>query len=508
MLLIAAGTLWLFLAAVPAFADGGPHIASANSGVSSLTTDSCAGCHRVHTAQAPMLLKTDEEGLCLSCHGAAVTGATTDVESGLQYDVVGGTGIDAEDRDPGVIIGALRAGGFEETYIGDPAMYAYLSGTSVRKNSKIQVASVPSPVTSAHLPDIAGLTGTLTQPGIAWGNGSQTGATANPGPAATIGCASCHNPHGNGQYRILNPVPAGTGINAAWTVRVYDYGIVAPDTYRTVSSHGLLNGDQATVTGMTGGGNQAVAATVTVVSDTQFKLSGVTGGSGTGNLPTSIVTRIGGVEVTDDATTDPAVDTRNYTVIQTVYTAPTLTATAAATYDPTDGDYFHYKVPWNGTSGTNIDAPNGLPTGTATRGGFSEQMTAWCASCHTRYFAWSEPTENPDDGATTGAAYANPRPGDDIFKYQHRTRGASGRSCTTCHVSHGSSAVMDGQYAGNYLWPNQVPAGIDDPTVVGSNNSRLLKVDNRGTCVLCHDPSGTLAVGDENPIGASTLPAP
>ena len=58
MLLIAAGSLWLFLAAVPALADGGPHVASVNSGVSSLTADSCAGCHRVHTAQGAMLLKT------------------------------------------------------------------------------------------------------------------------------------------------------------------------------------------------------------------------------------------------------------------------------------------------------------------------------------------------------------------------------------------------------------------------------------------------------------------
>ncbi len=71
-LLIAAGTLWLFLAAVPAFADGGPHTSSINNGVTSLTADSCAGCHRVHTAKGPLLLnQTTEEDLCLACHGAA-----------------------------------------------------------------------------------------------------------------------------------------------------------------------------------------------------------------------------------------------------------------------------------------------------------------------------------------------------------------------------------------------------------------------------------------------------
>ena len=66
-LLLAGAALWLFLAAIPALADGGPHVASVNNGSSSLTADSCAGCHRVHTAQGPMLLKTaTEEALCLS----------------------------------------------------------------------------------------------------------------------------------------------------------------------------------------------------------------------------------------------------------------------------------------------------------------------------------------------------------------------------------------------------------------------------------------------------------
>ena len=62
MLLIAAASLWLFLAAVPALADGGPHVASVNSGVSSLTADSCAGCHRAHTAQGAMLLEGPRGG--------------------------------------------------------------------------------------------------------------------------------------------------------------------------------------------------------------------------------------------------------------------------------------------------------------------------------------------------------------------------------------------------------------------------------------------------------------
>ena len=68
-LLIAGAALWLFLAAIPALADGGPHKFAANSGVSTLTTDNCAGCHRAHTAQGAYLLKSNEEDLCLSCRG-------------------------------------------------------------------------------------------------------------------------------------------------------------------------------------------------------------------------------------------------------------------------------------------------------------------------------------------------------------------------------------------------------------------------------------------------------
>ena len=158
-LLVAGAALWLFLAAVPALADGGPHTASVNNGSSSLTADSCAGCHRVHTAQGPMLLKTaDEETLCLSCHGAASTGATTDVETGIQY-------VPATDGTrTGTQLGALRGGGFEQARIasGTPARTRYGSGMT-DFYAKVSVGAAPEAVTSAHMPAL----GSLTQPGVA-----------------------------------------------------------------------------------------------------------------------------------------------------------------------------------------------------------------------------------------------------------------------------------------------------------------------------------------------------
>ncbi len=503
MLLIAAGSLWLFLAAVPALADGGPHVASINNGSTSLTADSCAGCHRAHTAQGAMLLTVPEEELCESCHGDAVPGATTDVWSGVQY-ALGADGL----RDQAATLGALRSGGFESTLIGDPVKKVV--GTSTY--AKVTVGA-SAPVTSAHLD----MTGTLGQLSIAWGNGTPADGA---GPAAAIECTSCHNVHGNGQYRILNRIPEGDGTDDAWVVDIYDFN---NGVYKSAASHGLLNGDTVTVAGNSLAGAN-VTGIVTIVDDPGdadlladddlfFTVAGAPAtGTGTGGTVTrSTAAGVGGVKVTDFplATDIPDGDARNYTVIQTLASAPTLLASEAETYDPTDGDYFHYRIPWDGTgalnTGYNYDAPN-AQTGTAiTVSGrssiavgdrsFSQEITAWCTSCHTRYWAWSQPTTDPSDG-TTGAAYNTPRPGDNVFTYQHRTRGSSNRGCNTCHVSHGSSAEMTG-FAADVPFPGET---------AGSDNSRMLKVDDRGTCQLCHDPTETLTLlgdglyGPDGPI--------
>jgi doubled CXXCH domain len=82
-LLCAIGALWLFVAAIPAFADGGPHAMATNNGTAGLTADSCAGCHRAHTATAASLLNSEQPELCLNCHDGSK--ATTDVIDGVQY---------------------------------------------------------------------------------------------------------------------------------------------------------------------------------------------------------------------------------------------------------------------------------------------------------------------------------------------------------------------------------------------------------------------------------------
>ena len=167
MLLVAAGSLWLFLAAVPVFADGGPHIAAVNSGANGLSADSCAGCHRAHTAQGEFLLVADSAtSLCLTCHGSTGLGSTVDVENGIQYTLAADGS-----RDTGVL-GYTRGGGFVTARIGssEAVRVAYLSGANVRQNAKVPVRTAGSQdVTSAHLPNAGGVVASAE--GVAWGNG-------------------------------------------------------------------------------------------------------------------------------------------------------------------------------------------------------------------------------------------------------------------------------------------------------------------------------------------------
>ena len=92
--------VWLLVGAVgaePASADGGPHVVAINSGLTTLTADSCAGCHRAHTSRGEgLLMEATTTELCLACHGTTASGATTNVTDG----VLAGTGR------------GLRGGGF------------------------------------------------------------------------------------------------------------------------------------------------------------------------------------------------------------------------------------------------------------------------------------------------------------------------------------------------------------------------------------------------------------
>jgi predicted CXXCH cytochrome family protein len=169
-------------------ADNGPH-----GGFNSPTTDSCAGCHRAHTAKSSKLLMVSTSNLCQTCHGAAGTGADTDVWDGvyLSRDAV------SENPAEGVANRGLLGGGLVNA-----VMDTGLTGAT---------ASAAS--TSAHT-----FNGTAS---ILWGNGA---VGSGSGSSAALDCGSCHNPHGNSgpggtpTYRILRPVPLGSNASAGVTL--------------------------------------------------------------------------------------------------------------------------------------------------------------------------------------------------------------------------------------------------------------------------------------------------
>ena len=118
------------------------------------------------------------------------------------------------------------------------------------------------------------------------------------------------------------------------------------------------------------------------------------------------------------------------------------------------------------------DAPNGRSAS------FNDQITAWCRTCHVQHYSTASYLPNPSE--------------DTLYEYRHVTTGLL--ACTTCHVAHGSNARMEGTFSRTQLFPNDAAPSYSIGSAI-TGDSRLLKVDNRGTCQLCHDPTGTVGPG-------------
>ncbi|VAW42517.1 hypothetical protein MNBD_CHLOROFLEXI01-1457 [hydrothermal vent metagenome] len=147
-------------------ANGGPH------GGYTATTDACAGCHRTHTAPGPRLLLADSTyDLCVTCHGSAGAGANTNVDDGFY--------LSSRDDAPGGADGNVGAGNTPDNAPLLGGGFLNYQGTAV---------------TSIH--DADGTTA------AAWGNDVDRGVTADL-TEGNLSCASCHDPHGSSNYRIL-----------------------------------------------------------------------------------------------------------------------------------------------------------------------------------------------------------------------------------------------------------------------------------------------------------------
>ena len=170
-LAVAAIAIGLMTRASPASANGGPH------GNYTLTTSSCAGCHRAHTAVGPDLLKVESVyALCTTCHSGSVS---TDVVHGRLTTGTGNT--------------PLNGGGFEQAM-------ANSNGTFGPVTSSHTVADLPV------IPPGGGAATPATGQGTAWGSQNGDGTPAGDvgvGVQGELECTSCHNPHGSTNYRIL-----------------------------------------------------------------------------------------------------------------------------------------------------------------------------------------------------------------------------------------------------------------------------------------------------------------
>lgn len=189
-------------------ADSGPHVSNAAGVKQTVSTYRCASCHRAHTADEAFPLRAGQDGVCFTCHGPGGNGASSDVVDGVGYGV-GGT------QNRSAAPGALRGGGFDYALIGsgEASRQMYLSGTSLLvRNQVIPVLASGMATTSNH--PVKGAKRT------AWGDSA---LNSGAGDAVTLECGSCHDPHGNGNYRILRPTPTHSeGSTPAVSVTIPD----------------------------------------------------------------------------------------------------------------------------------------------------------------------------------------------------------------------------------------------------------------------------------------------
>lgn len=453
----AAAALWLFVAALPVFADGGPHMKATNNGTAGLSADSCAGCHRAHTATAEDLLNSEQPELCLNCHDGSK--ATTDVVDGVQYSANNKTT---------PVLGALRGGGFSYALIdsSNAARVTYLSSGALRNIGHVQPLPTGQKVTSTH---------SMVATGAVWGNGAASG-TASYGVSVQMECSSCHNPHGNGLYRILQTLP---GEDFAALSPGFDQSDNAGVEVQDTTYAGLRNYTIKPTTGGTGLAANIITADTGDYWRYHYDPTGVKSWALTSSGPAADPMNTGWNSLTASYASSSGT---KYVVKYPV------NAAGIAAYNTQLATYGINDPVTSAASISVLDNKGGL-------------MTAWCVQCHTRYNGNQAVTGASGSQSLGASSLFNNSGGDAVFMFKH---GTARIGCEQCHVSHGSNALMiaDPSSGSTNSLNYTNPDGTTPATVSGagtgstvSGDSRLLKVDNRGTCQLCHDPTGTAAAG-------------
>lgn len=396
-------------------------------------TDACAGCHRAHTAASPITW-TDGGGRTRS----ALLISTASDHDEFCYTCHGqaGTGADTNVWD-GVFQSRDGDLGTDETY-----------------NTHLEPLNSggfnPAMYPTQHFPG-----GATWQ---AWGAGpdGRNGIISTGGEQVVISCSACHDTHGSSNYRLLKDFVAGvdplTGANANVQVGGYDVG-----------------------------GNP-----------TPFVISAERGYPAGGWLK-------GSARMAQYATYYPDFTTPRYA--------------KPPGNDPTKGisgwcAACHTQMNTKGDSGNVTDANGVANDGFIGLGGNDYLAEIYD---HADGFGFVERHRHPTNVAMSmynGASALTYNNADAVPLAHDPAEGAGGVlptetstdwvDCLSCHVSHGSSAVMTG-YANVADSTAPVPdsgtktVNIDGTTIVTVGSvppdygNALLRVNNRGTCQICHN---------------------
>ncbi len=387
-LLTITGVLSISLIAISsvALADNDPH----DKDNFTVGADSCAGCHRAHTALAPNLLTAgpSQDDFCFTCHDGS--GAETDVVNG---ELDGGS--------YGDLGSGLRGGGF----------------VSAVMDTDSDGNITNDPVTSLHTAD-------GSTPGTIWGSGPINTTETDHGVSVELACGDCHNPHGNGNYRILRGNP--DGMENEGTAPPVDVPDQDPVVYQI-----LYNAD-------------------------------------------------------------------NYRQVWDELPGGNWTALGY------DKDTLLYLVDWCGACHTRYSCTAG--SGSTDSSDVVFAFRHWvkgsptyedgCIDCHEDKFAlqggpgsgyahthahWNEPLYNSDCGQCHGP-YGHREDCNECHGADKPTPGHL-EGCLACHVAHGTSSTM-GTYSGAVTYPDGTAQAA-----VPADESRLLWLNNRAVCTVCHGGS-------------------
>jgi predicted CXXCH cytochrome family protein len=443
-LLIAGAAVWLFLLAIPALADGGPHI----KGQYGSTPAECAGCHRAHSATAPDILQQPMPALCYTCHGAGATGSVLDAQDGAAFSsgqahVAGAPA--------GQFTGALRAGGFE---------YALINTADQANNRLATIGTTTAGVATTSSHSVNG------SPVTMWGAGPYS-ATVNTGKAdVELTCGSCHDPHGNGQYRILRPTPEDTAAVAGTDiVKLND---VTSKIYTTTNygQAGTFNSNDS----------QALNADGSSINfDIASKTWSGTFAETSSRWCTTCHTRYMGFRGSAGNLTGTSSGTGD--AVYSFKHATRNLVDPANPGAPTSGVITPVNTGAVGTAGSPGTVAPGAVIGCYASGATGPTQIIYRGVA----VLVGTSSSGPNDCTYYGSGTASNRSGlaSGTSRSDDVKISSGGPRCIACHLSHGSPALMSS------LITDQTSPGINQPDTPHLD-STLLRIDQRGVCQACH----------------------